>query len=105
MAKSKDQKIKEDLLGKVRKPQVGEYVPDRESVSGPLLQSGTVIRAGCTRCGYCLEILESAAERLAELAGVEKPEIWEGYYFEAHRCPICDTDYSEVSLKRIDDLP
>jgi hypothetical protein len=100
-----DRRIASEVLGAVRKPQVtGRYVVDPDTASSPLVQEGTVIRACCLGCGLCLELLEAGAERLAKLAGVQKPEVWGDNYYEAKRCPICDRDYREVALKRISDL-
>ena len=97
--------IASEVMGAVQRPRVtGRYVVDLETISGPLVQEGTVLGAGCLGCGYCLELLEAGANRLAKLAGAQKPESWDGYYFEAQRCPICDRDYREVALKRISDL-
>lgn len=93
---------KAKLFGTASKPKAtGDFIVDRETALAPLVGDQTVIRACCTGCGKCLELLESGAKRLAKMAGVEEPEIWGAYYIEAKRCPICDQDYREVTLKPI----
>ena len=100
-----DRRIASEVLGAVRRPQAtGRYVVDAGTASAPLVQEGTVIRACCLGCGLCLELLEKGANRVAKLAGVQKPDSWGGCYFEAQRCPVCDQDYREVALKQIKDL-
>ena len=94
--------VKTNLLGEVGRPRVtGKFVVDQETAHAPLIQEGTVIRACCTGCGNCLELLPRGAKRVAKLANVSEPEIWEDHYFEAKRCPLCDKDYRDVALKAI----
>jgi tetratricopeptide (TPR) repeat protein len=107
-AKRGREEVASELFGEVRRPRRlpkdEEYYVDLRAVSRPLTQEGTVIRACCTGCGYCLELYEAGAERLAKLAGAQKPDSWEGYYFEVKRCPVCDIDHGEVVLKHTRDL-
>ena len=100
-----EERIASEVLGAVRKPRpTGRYVVTPDAVSGPLVYQETVVRAPCLGCGYCLEIPAAAADRLAKLAGAAKPDSWDGYYFVAQRCPICDKDYRDVAIKSIRDM-
>lgn len=105
MSESKENKVKTNVFGRLKKPEAtGDYIVRREEVETPLVHDRSVIRACCTGCGYCLEVAQFGAKRLAEIAGIQKPDSWEGYYFESKRCRLCDEDYRQVSLKKISDL-
>jgi len=108
MPKNSDQKLKEELLGAVKRPRRlepdEEFFIDFKTVATPLTQEGTVARACCIGCGYSLELYEDVASTLAELAGVQVPDSWTDLYFEVQKCPLCHSGHQGVQLKRISDL-
>jgi hypothetical protein len=98
-------KIAVKVLGGTRRPPaLGGFVVTREVASRPLVEAKTVVRAFCLGCGRGIEIFSHGAVDLAKKAGEQIPASWEGYFFEAKRCPICDTTYKGVDLRKIGDL-
>ena len=100
-----EQRTDEEVGGVSKHPNArDEYCVDVQIASAPLIAKEAVVRAGCLGCGYCLELLEAGADRLAKLADAHKPVSWEGYYFEVGGCPVCCIDYHNGALKHIGDL-
>jgi hypothetical protein len=102
---TKRDKIASKILGAARRPAAsGGFVVTKEQASSPLVEGNTVVRAFCLGHGVGLEIFSDAAAELAKRAGVKVPDSWDGYFFEAQRCPICDDTYKKVVLRKIADL-
>jgi hypothetical protein len=104
MAKAEG-KIGASVLGGTRRPPaLGGFVVTRKDANKPLVEAKTVVRAFCLGCGRGIEIFSHGAADLAKKAGEQIPASWEGYFFEAKRCPICDATYKDVALRKISDL-
>lgn len=101
----RDDKVKEEVLGKVNKPKpIGGFYVTKKIASTPLFYKGAVVRCFCLGCGESAELISFGAKRLARKAKAKVPENWQEYYFECKRCIICSKDYRQVSLKKISDL-
>jgi len=98
-------KIAVKVLGGTRRPPaLGGFVVTIKDANKPLVEAKTVVRVFCLGCGRGIEIFSRGAADLARKAGDQVPASWDGYFFEAKRCPICDATYRGVALRKIGEL-
>ncbi len=93
--------IKEVLLGSVRKDNGREKELDLSLFKEPFEGENSVVYFFCQSCGGVLELTAEGAQKLVELAGIEKPETFSGYYFLTQGCPLCGNDLKSVGIKKL----
>ena len=95
-------KTKQDILGQISQPKIeGSFEIPEEKLREPLFYEGTVVRCFCFGCGTSTELVPEGAQHLADVAGVDVPFSWEGFYFVSEGCINCGKDYRKVILKKI----
>lgn len=93
--------IKEVLFGSVRKDSGREKKLDLSLLREPFEGENSAVYSLCQNCGGILELTDEGAQKLAKLAGIEKPESFSGYYFLTQDCPLCGNDLKSVEMKKL----
>jgi len=94
---TKDQEVKEKLLGVVKKlVPTGGHIPDYKKIAAPLEEG--VARFFCQGCGSLYELTQEGAEDLAKRAGSNITS-FNDIYFEVKRCTQCDEEFRGVRIK------
>lgn len=100
-----ERELKTRLFGSVgRIKATGGYTVPVEHLHDPLEWEHGVVRHFCEGCGAVFELKESRALRFVEMAGVEKPKSWEGWYFHGRACEVCDGLEPLVELRAIPEV-
>lgn len=93
---------KSDILGQVLTSEIeGAFEISEEKLKEPLYYDGTVVRCFCFGCGISTELLQEVAIHLVEIARVDVPLSWDGFYFVSEQCIICAKDFKKAILKKI----
>lgn len=88
-------------MGVIQPKIEGSFEIDIEKLRDSLYYEGSVVRCFCFGCGTATELVIEGATHLADVAEIDVPLSWEGFYFVSEECMVCGRDYRKVLFKKI----
>lgn len=100
--KPDEQKIKEGLLGTVKRPLItGNNTADTGIVKKRLTEDKDAKAVSfCRGCGKYANLNAEGAQQMALLAGSEKTD-FKDMYFETENCIFCTDDFTRVTIQNL----